>query len=70
MFLLSVAICILCLFLTVPWVGLGSVIVAFPDHTHFLSFCHFSQVLPHLTLNGAFGDALDIFVMMTSLSGR
>ena len=28
--------CVLCLFLTVPWVGLWSVIVAFPGHTHLL----------------------------------
>ena len=27
---------ILCLFLTMPWVGLQCVIVAFPGHTHFL----------------------------------
>ena len=26
------------LFLTVPWVGLQCVIVAFPDHTHFITF--------------------------------
>ena len=30
------AVCVLCLFLTVQWVGLQSVIVAFPGHTHFL----------------------------------
>ena len=29
-----VTVCILCLFLTVPWVGLQSVIVAFPGHTN------------------------------------
>ena len=32
----------MCLFLTVPWVGLQCVIVVFPDHTHLLlrySFC-------------------------------
>ena len=27
---------VLCLFLTVPWVGLQYVIVVFPDHTHLL----------------------------------
>ena len=27
---------VLCLFLTVPWVGLQCVIVAFPGHTHLL----------------------------------
>ena len=27
---------ILCLFFMVPWVGLQSVSVAFPDHTHLL----------------------------------
>ena len=29
-----VAVCVLCLFFTVLWVGLWSVIVAFPGHTH------------------------------------
>ena len=28
---------VLRLFLTVPWIGLQSVIVAFPDHTHLIS---------------------------------
>ena len=28
---------VLCLFLTMPWVGLQCVIEVFPDHTHFLS---------------------------------
>ena len=32
-----VAICALCLFLTMPKVGLHSEIVAFPGHTHFLN---------------------------------
>ena len=27
---------VLCLFLTVPWLGLQCVIVVFPDHTHLL----------------------------------
>ena len=27
---------VLCLFLTMPWLGLQFVIVAFPGHTHFL----------------------------------
>ena len=31
-----VVVCVRCLFLTVPWVGLCYVVVAFPDHTHFL----------------------------------
>ena len=31
----AVAVCILCHFLTLPWVGLQSVIVVFPGHTHF-----------------------------------
>ena len=31
-----VAVCVLGLFLTMPWVGLLSVIVAFPGHTHLL----------------------------------
>ena len=34
-----VAINVLWLFLTVPWVGLQCVIVVFPDHTH-LFFCY------------------------------
>ena len=29
-----VAVCVMCLFLMVPWVGLQSVIVTFPGHTH------------------------------------
>ena len=33
-----VTVNVLWLFLTVPWVGLQCVIVAFPDHTH-LHFC-------------------------------
>ena len=32
----TVTINVLCLFLTVPWVGLQYVIVVFPDHTHLL----------------------------------
>ena len=28
------ALIVLCLFLTVPWIGLLCVIVSFPDHTH------------------------------------
>ena len=31
-----VAVDVLRLFLTVPWVGLWCVIVVFPDHTHLL----------------------------------
>ena len=31
-----VTVFVLCLFLTVPGVGLHSVIVVFPDHTHLL----------------------------------
>ena len=31
-----VAVCALCLFLLVLWVGLQLVIVVFPGHTHFL----------------------------------
>ena len=31
-----VVVVALCLFLTVPWVGLQCVIVAFPGHTHLL----------------------------------
>ena len=33
------AVIVLCLFLTVPWVGLQFVIVAFPGHTHLLFDC-------------------------------
>ena len=33
-----VAVSVLCLFLTVSWVGLQCVIVAFPGHTHFFPF--------------------------------
>ena len=33
---LFVGVCVLCLFLTVPWVGLQSMIVAFPGQTHLL----------------------------------
>ena len=35
-FFCHVAVIVLCLFLTVSWVGLWSVIVAFPKHTHLL----------------------------------
>ena len=41
-----VAVCVLCLFLMVPWVGLQSVNVAFPGNTHLLFamtaalYCH------------------------------
>ena len=38
-----VAVCVLCLFLTVLWVGLQSVIVAFPGHTHLL-FCLIPEI--------------------------
>ena len=31
-----VTVSALCLFITVPWVGLQCVIVVFPDHTHLL----------------------------------
>ena len=34
-----VAVDVLRLFLTVPWVGLQFVIVVFPDHTHLLFVC-------------------------------
>ena len=33
-----VAVCVLCLFITVPWIALLSVVVAVPDHTHLLLF--------------------------------
>ena len=31
-----VAVCVLCLFLILPWVGVQSVIVAYPVYTHLL----------------------------------
>ena len=35
------AVSVLCLFLMVPWVGMWSLIVAFPGHTHmFFDYCH------------------------------
>ena len=34
-----VTVNVLCLFLTVKWVGLQCVIVVFPDHTHLLFVC-------------------------------
>ena len=37
--------CVLCLFLTVPWVGLLSVLVAFPCHSCFLA----SMILASMT---------------------
>ena len=33
-----VAVIVLCLFLTVPWVSLWCVIIAFPCHTHLFVF--------------------------------
>ena len=33
-FLMSLTVDVLCLFLTVPLIGLRCVIVVFPDHTH------------------------------------
>ena len=36
-FLVIITVNIMWLFLTMPWVGLQCVILAFPDHTHFLS---------------------------------
>ena len=34
------AVSVLCLFLTVPWIGLQSVIVTFPGNTHLLLECY------------------------------
>ena len=34
--ILNICVCVLWLFLRVPWIGLQSVIVAFPGHTHLL----------------------------------
>ena len=38
-------VCALCLFLVVPWVGMWSVIVASPGHTHLLLFLFFVVVV-------------------------
>ena len=45
-----VAICVLCLFHTVPCVGLQCVIVVFPCHTHWL----FVSMMASLGLRSAF----------------
>ena len=41
---LCVAVIVLCLILSVPWVDLQYMIVAFPGHTHFLSR---SEIMKH-----------------------
>ena len=46
---------VLCLFLSVPWVGLQSVIVVFSVHTHFPS------------KNGSLGDT-DIYTTLANFS--
>ena len=38
------SVSVLCLFLTVPWVGLQCVIVAFPSHTHFVFTALFQSI--------------------------
>ena len=43
--LLSSTVSVLCLFLTVPWVGLQFVIVIFPDHTRFLVLLFYGSSL-------------------------
>ena len=37
----ELAVCIMCLFLAVPWVGLRTVIVVFSGDTWFLQSCYF-----------------------------
>ena len=44
----AVAVSVLCLFLTVPWAGLQSVIVGFPGHTYLLTFLNLCSVLVRL----------------------
>ena len=39
-FLNIVTVDVLCLFLTVPWIGLQCVIVVFPDHIHLLLYMY------------------------------
>ena len=41
----AVAVCVLSLFLTVPWVDLLSVMVAFPGHTHPLTLLLFNLII-------------------------
>ena len=45
------AACDLCLFLTVPWVGLQSVLVVFPGHSHyfFLVLCELYAFIPDMS---------------------
>ena len=49
---MCVAVSFMCLFLKVPWVGLLSVIMAIPGHTHFLgqvlTFYHIILLLNRL----------------------
>ena len=46
-----VTINVLWLFLTMPWVGLQSVIVVFPDHTHLL-FNNLTKKIHKWYING------------------
>ena len=43
------AVCILCLFLAVPWVGLRCLIEAFPGHTHLLFEQLFTSIYQYPT---------------------
>ena len=48
---IRLAVCVLCLFPTVPWLGLRSVIVAFSGQTCLLCSSACIQNLPHLPLS-------------------
>ena len=43
-FYFVVGVSVLCLFYMIPWVGLQSVIVAFPGHTHLYFYTYFSAL--------------------------
>ena len=45
------AVVVLCLFLTKMWVGLRSVIVTFPGHTHFFNFEILELLLYYQTIS-------------------
>ena len=64
-----VTVSVLCLFLAVPWVGLWSVIVAFPGHTHLLfePFSFTSAMFLYLYLSRSFTN---LSIMKKSNLGR
>ena len=45
-----VTVNVLCLFLTVPWVGLQCVIVVFPDHTHYFFILLFQYFYHYVSM--------------------